>query len=99
MFATWCWRSNDGGKTFSQPVRVAVDNWVLHACPDVGPTIGVSDGRLYVAWYSEGQEKPGIRLAIFRERGSVSHVLRLSRPTFWMPPTRGCRSWRMAVFS
>jgi hypothetical protein len=62
--------SNDGGKTFSQPVRVAVDNWVLHACPDVGPTIGVSDGRLYVAWYSEGQEKAGIRLAISKNGGA-----------------------------
>lgn len=61
--------SNDGGKTFSQPVRVAVDNWILHACPDVGPTIGVNAGRLYVAWYSEGQEKPGIRLAISENRG------------------------------
>jgi hypothetical protein len=62
--------SSDGGKTFSQPVRVAVDNWVLHACPDVGPTIGVSGGRLYVAWYSEGQEKPGIRLAISENEGT-----------------------------
>lgn len=41
--------SSDGGKTFSQPVRVAVDNWVLHACPDVGPAIAISHGRLYVA--------------------------------------------------
>ena len=63
--------SGDGGKTFSQPVRVAVDNWVLHACPDVGPTIGVSGGRLYVAWYSEGQGKPGIRLAISENGGST----------------------------
>jgi hypothetical protein len=47
-----------------------VDNWVLHACPDVGPTIGVSDGRLYVAWYSEGQEKAGIRLAISKNGGA-----------------------------
>jgi hypothetical protein len=62
--------SNDGGKTFSQPVRVAVDNWVLHACPDVGPAIGVSNGRLYVAWYSEGQEEPGIRLAISENGGA-----------------------------
>jgi BNR repeat-like domain len=63
-------RSTDGGKTFSQPLRVAVDNWVLHACPDVGPAIGVSHGRLYVAWYSEGQDKPGIRLAISDNGGS-----------------------------
>lgn len=62
--------SNDGGKTFSQPVRVAVDNWVLHACPDVGPTIGVSNGRLYVGWYSEGQGKAGIRLAISENGGA-----------------------------
>ncbi|HUJ93942.1 MAG TPA: sialidase family protein [Terriglobales bacterium] len=62
--------SNDGGKTFSQPVRVAVDNWVLHACPDVGPAIGASNGRLYVAWYSEGQERPGIRLAISKNGGA-----------------------------
>ena len=62
--------SNDRGKTFSQPVRVAVDNWVLHACPDVGPAIGVSNGRMYVAWYSEGQEEPGIRLAISENGGA-----------------------------
>jgi hypothetical protein len=62
--------SQDGGKTFSQPVRVAVDNWILHACPDVGPTIAVSKGRLYVAWYSEGQEKPGIRLAVSENGGT-----------------------------
>ena len=62
--------SNDGGKTFSQPVLVAADNWVLHACPDVGPSIGVSDGRLYMAWYSEGQGKAGIRLAISENGGA-----------------------------
>jgi hypothetical protein len=63
-------RSNDGGKMFSQPVRVAVDNWVLHACPDVGPAIAVNDGVLYVAWYSEGREKAGIRLAISHDNGA-----------------------------
>ena len=62
--------SNDGGKTFLQAVRVAADNWVLHACPDVGPAIGVSNGRLYVAWYSEGQKEPGIRLAISENGGA-----------------------------
>jgi hypothetical protein len=62
--------SNDGGKAFSQPVRVAVDNWVLHACPDVGPAIGVSNNHLYVAWYSEGQQGPGIRVAISENDGA-----------------------------
>jgi len=62
--------SNDGGQTFSRPVRVAVDSWVLHACPDVGPAIGVSNGRLYVAWYSEGREEPGVRLAVSENGGA-----------------------------
>jgi hypothetical protein len=62
--------SNDNGKTFSHPVRLAVDNWLLHACPDVGPAIGFSNGRLYVAWYSEGQEEPGIRVAISENGGA-----------------------------
>jgi hypothetical protein len=62
--------SIDGGKTFSQPVRVAVDNWILHACPDVGPAIGVNNSSLYVAWYSEGQGKPGIRLALSQNGGN-----------------------------
>ena len=63
-------RSIDGGKTFSEPVRIAVDNWVLHACPDTGPTIVGQNGRVYVAWYSEGQSKAGIRLAISGDDGA-----------------------------
>lgn len=62
--------SSDGGKTFSQPVRVAVDNWVLHACPDVGPAIAISHDRLYVAWYSEGQGQAGVRLAVSANGGA-----------------------------
>lgn len=61
--------STDRGNTFSQPVRVAVDNWVLHACPDVGPAIAASSGHVYVAWYSEGHNKPGIRLAVSDDAG------------------------------
>jgi len=63
-------RSVDGGKTFSAPVRIAVDDWVLHACPDTGPSIAVRNGRVYVAWYSEGHGTAGIRLAISADDGT-----------------------------
>ena len=63
-------RSTDHGKTFSKPVRVAIDNWVLHACPDVGPAVAVNQGHLYLAWYSEGQGKPGVRLALSDNGGA-----------------------------
>ena len=56
-------RSLDGGKTFTEPIRIAVDNWVLHACPDTGPSVVARNGRVHVAWYSEGQDKAGIHLA------------------------------------
>lgn len=62
-------RSVDGGKSFSEPVRVAPDNWVLRACPDTGPALATNKGAVYVAWYSEGQSKPGIRLAISDDDG------------------------------
>jgi hypothetical protein len=31
--------SRDGGASFTEPLRAGVDDWVLHACPDVGPRL------------------------------------------------------------
>jgi len=43
--------STDGGRTFSQPVRVSEDGWQLEGCPEDGPSIAVSpDGTLHIAW-------------------------------------------------
>jgi hypothetical protein len=43
--------SKDGGRTFSTPVRVSEDNWVLDGCPENGPALAV-DGkqRIHVVW-------------------------------------------------
>lgn len=44
-------RSSDGGRTFDQPVRVSDDHWVIDACPEDGPALGVTaDGDVHVAW-------------------------------------------------
>jgi hypothetical protein len=43
--------STDGGRTFSQPVRVSEDGWQLEGCPEDGPSIAVGpDGTLHIAW-------------------------------------------------
>jgi hypothetical protein len=48
--------SIDAGKTFSKPVIVSDDRWVLAGCPVSGPAQAVAaDGTLRVVWYSEGQ--------------------------------------------
>ena len=42
--------SNDGGATFSAPVRVAEDNWRINGCPHSGPSLAAMGGKLFVAW-------------------------------------------------
>jgi len=62
--------SNDGGASFSEPVRVAEDGWEIHGCPDSGPSATFTNGRLFVAWLTEGRdEKPRIRLAWSDDEG------------------------------
>ncbi|MFN8007699.1 MAG: sialidase family protein [Terriglobia bacterium] len=56
--------SSDGGRSFSLPSRISLDNWKIDGCPHSGPSAAVSGDRLYVAWYTEGlRGKPGIWLA------------------------------------
>lgn len=44
-------KSADGGRTFSAPVRVSDDNWVLDGCPENGPAIAVDSAkRIHVVW-------------------------------------------------
>lgn len=53
-----------GDGRFSAPVRVSRDGWSLDGCPDSGPTMTVADGRLYVAWYTQGPDGvPQVRVA------------------------------------
>jgi hypothetical protein len=59
--------STDAGQSFSSPKKVAEDGWVLHACPDSGPAMVAENGKVYVAWYSEGHGKAGIRLAVSQD--------------------------------
>jgi hypothetical protein len=63
--------SRDGGNTFSGPVKAADDSWVLHACPDSGPSLAVRNGKVAIAWFSEGRGKSGIRYATSSDQGKT----------------------------
>jgi len=64
--------SKDGGKSFSQPVRVAEDNWKVAGCPHTGPAMAQSGKRLYLAWYAEGSDgRAGIELS-WSDDGALS---------------------------
>ena len=45
----------------TDPVRIAVDDWRVDACPHHGPSLAVSgDGRLHAAWYTQGSRGKGV---------------------------------------
>ena len=54
--------SSDAGATFSKPVIVSDDKWLLHGCPVSGPSLAVGDnGTLKVLWYAAGEANaPGL---------------------------------------
>jgi hypothetical protein len=44
-------KSADGGRTFTSPVRISDDNWVLDGCPENGPAMVVDRAqRIHVVW-------------------------------------------------
>ena len=44
-------KSVDGGRTFTPPIRISDDNWVLDGCPENGPAIAVDSARrIHVVW-------------------------------------------------
>ncbi len=46
--------SVDNGATFSAPVRISADNWVVNGCPHTGPTLAASGKGLHFAWFTMG---------------------------------------------
>lgn len=47
--------SIDGGKTFSLPIRISADNWVINGCPHTGPALAENNTGLHFAWYTMGR--------------------------------------------
>ena len=64
--------STDGGTTFSKPVIVSDDHWVLQGCPVSGPSLWVerTSGTLKVVWYAAGEgNAPGVYFAQSSDKG------------------------------
>jgi hypothetical protein len=62
--------SVDGGETFSPFVRVSKDGWVLHGCPESGPSLLPVGNRLYIAWFTAGADsRPRVLASWSDDRG------------------------------
>lgn len=46
--------SSDTGKTFTVPVRISADNWVVSGCPHTGPSMAENEGALHFVWFTMG---------------------------------------------
>ncbi|NSL88494.1 exo-alpha-sialidase [Chitinophaga sp. Mgbs1] len=46
--------STDRGSTFSVPVRISADNWVINGCPHTGPALTANSHGLHTAWFTMG---------------------------------------------
>jgi len=62
--------STDGGASFSAPVIVSDDKWMLQGCPVSGPSLSAdASGTLKVVWYAAGEnDAPGLYFAETRDK-------------------------------
>jgi hypothetical protein len=80
-------RSEDGGRTFSPPVRVSEDRWQLDGCPDDGPAMAV-DGKnvVHLVWPTViGGEEPEGALFYSSTRDGRTFTERQRIPTLGSP--------------
>jgi hypothetical protein len=91
--------SRDGGRTFSAPVRVSDDAWVLEGCPENGPSMTVDlRQRVHIAWPTLIQEpvsaEPTLALFYAQSHDGVRFTPRQRLPTEGVP-----RHVRVASYS
>ncbi len=58
----------EGGK-WSEPHPVYVDGWEIAACPVNGPSVATEGQRVAVAWYTEANDKPTVRIVFSQDAG------------------------------
>lgn len=91
--------SRDGGRTFSEPVRVSEDSWVLEGCPENGPSMAVDlRQRVHIAWPTLIQEpasaEPTLALFYAESHDGLRFTPRQRLPTEGVP-----RHVRIASYS
>ena len=79
--------SHDGGRTFSDPVRVSEDRWAINGCPDDGPALAVDhSGVAHLVWptvIDGSQPEGGIFYASTRDGKQITPRIRI--PTLGSP--------------
>jgi hypothetical protein len=56
---------------WSEPRPVHTDGWEIAACPVNGPSVASDGQRVAVAWYTEANDKPTVRMAFSQDAGKT----------------------------
>ncbi len=84
-------RSFDGGRSFSAPVRVSEDKWVLDGCPENGPALAVDQQkRVHVVWPTlvpggSSSTEPALGMFYATSQDGVHFTPRQPLPTEGLP--------------
>jgi hypothetical protein len=57
------------GRRWMKPITVHADNWTFAGCPVNGPAVAANGNDVWVAWYTEGDGQPSVRLARSMDAG------------------------------
>lgn len=64
--------SRDGGRTFSEPLRVHRDGWVIDGCPEDGPSLAAApSGQVHIVWPTIQTIAGASKAAIFYASGDA----------------------------
>jgi hypothetical protein len=79
--------SRDGGRSFSEIVRVSEDGWAINGCPDDGPAMAVdAEGTVHIVWPTAvGDAEPRGALFYASTRDGQTFTPRTLVPTLGSP--------------
>ena len=61
--------SRDGGKTWTDPVKVTKAGWKVNGCAHSGSSMKYVDGKLFISWYTGKDDKAALKLSYSSDQG------------------------------
>jgi hypothetical protein len=66
--------SSDFGKTYSEPVSLYEDHWLVNACPHAGPSLVLGAKGLEATWYTGAEGSSGVKWAYQSSKKMILHL-------------------------
>ena len=59
------------GNSWTEPVTINEDNWIINGCPVNGPNIASYDDRVAVSWFSASNGIPKVSMKFSKDNGET----------------------------